>query len=507
MRSSDEVLAAHRADDIRAAERPVLARLPEGTLMDKAAAALTSVCAEVLRTNCGGVYGRRVVLLVGSGNNGGDALLCGAQLQGRGSQVIAVLLGARTHERGLRLLRAAGSRIVDARGPAGEAAAKAALAKADLVLDGVLGISGRPGLSGVSERLAGSVPTEAAVVAVDMPSGLDPDSGEVDGVFIRADVTVSFGALKPCLLLPPATHVAGRVVHVPVGIDDGLPDRPAVRRLTASGVAARWPVPSHAGHKFTRGVLGVVAGSDRYPGAAVLAVLGALRAGVGVVRFVGPAQVTDHVLRAAPEAVPGLGRVQAWLLGSGVESDPGQDEAIAAALDSGLPCVVDAGALSACVRERAAGVRKAEADQMLLTPHAGELARMLTQIGEQVSRSEVEAGPARHARLLAQKVGATVLLKGPTTVIASPDGWLSSQNDGVSWLATAGSGDVLAGIAGALMAQGVNAMDAGAMAAFVHGRAGHRAATGGPIAAGDIAAHTPATIADLLAQTAPHRAR
>jgi NAD(P)H-hydrate repair Nnr-like enzyme with NAD(P)H-hydrate dehydratase domain len=186
-----------------------------------------------------------------------------------------------------------------------------------------------------------------------------------------------------------------------------------------------------------------------------------------------------------------------------VEADQGQDEAIGRALASGLPCVVDAGALAECVRQRHGGVRAARADAVLLTPHAGELARMLGMLGHAVTRSDVEAKPMNHVLWLAGEADATVLLKGPTTLIAGPDGWLSSQNDGPAWLATAGSGDVLAGIAGALMATGIGAMDAGAMAAHVHGRAGARAGNGGPIAAGDIAQATPATVAAMLR----HRAR
>ena len=168
---------------------------------------------------------------------------------------------------------------------------------------------------------------------------------------------MTFGSFKPCLLLPPASHVAGRLVFVDVGLAGELPTEPVVRRLTVNGVAARWPVPARTDHKYTRGVLGVVAGSDTYPGAAVLAALGAVRTGVGIVRYIGPPRVTDHVLMAVPEAVPGLGRVQAWLLGSGVESDAKQDSAISQALDSGLPCVVDAGALEECIRRRVAGAR------------------------------------------------------------------------------------------------------------------------------------------------------
>jgi hydroxyethylthiazole kinase-like uncharacterized protein yjeF len=200
--------------------------------------------------------------------------------------------------------------------------------------------------------------------------------------------------------------------------------------------------------------------------------------------------------------VPGVGRVQAWLLGSGVEDDADQDAAIDTALDSGLPCVVDAGALEACVRRRVGGTMPVSADRLLLTPHAGEAARMLGILGHVVTREDVESRPMHHALWLAREVDATVLLKGAITLIAGPTGSLYSQNDGPPWLATAGSGDVLAGIAGALMAGGVGASDAGAMAALVHGRAGIRASNGGPVAAADIADCTPATVADLLQGTA-----
>ncbi|MFI2270370.1 bifunctional ADP-dependent NAD(P)H-hydrate dehydratase/NAD(P)H-hydrate epimerase [Micromonospora aurantiaca (nom. illeg.)] len=467
--------------------------------MDKAAARLAVVCVDLLRERRGGVNGRRVVLLVGPGNNGGDALLAGARLRQRGVRVDALLVGKRAHGRGLAALTSAGGNVIDASTDVGFAQALSTLADAELVMDGIVGISGSSGLRAPAGALVEGIPVGAVVVAVDLPSGVDPDSGETPGPHVHADVTVSFGALKPCLLLPPAAHAAGRVVEVSVGIESGLPAQPVVRRLTSAGVAARWPVPGRSAHKYTRGVLGVVAGSDAYPGAAVLAVAGAVRAGVGIVRFVGPAGVTDHVLRAVPESVPGWGRVQAWLLGSGVESDPGQDEAIDRALDSGLPCVVDAGALAACVSRRAGGTRPVAANNLLLTPHAGELARMLELLGHRVTRAEVEARPLHHVLWLAGEADATVLLKGPTTLIADPQGVVSSQHDGPAWLATAGSGDVLAGIAGALMATGVEAMDAGAMAAHVHGRAGGRASSGGPIAAGDIATATPATVAEMLA--------
>jgi NAD(P)H-hydrate repair Nnr-like enzyme with NAD(P)H-hydrate dehydratase domain len=172
-------------------------------------------------------------------------------------------------------------------------------------------------------------------------------------------------------------------------------------------------------------------------------------------------------------------------------------------LDSGLPCLVDAGALDVCIRRRVDGNRPVGAEGVLLTPHAGELARGLTLLGHDVHRAEVEAQPMFHALRLARAADVTVLLKGAVTLIADPAGQLFSQNDGPPWLATAGSGDVLAGIAGALLAAGVQACEAGALAALVHGLAGARASDGGPISAGRIAAETPATLAALLTLNEP----
>lgn len=141
-------------------------------------------------------------------------------------------------------------------------------------MDGIVGDRGSGGLRSPADELVAAIPTGVPVVAVDLPSGVDPDTGEVSGPHVRADVTVTFGSYKPCLFLPHASHVAGRLVFVDVGIGGEPPTQPFVRRLTRVGVAARWPVPARTDHKYTRGVLGVVAGSDTYPGAAVLVALG-----------------------------------------------------------------------------------------------------------------------------------------------------------------------------------------------------------------------------------------
>jgi ADP-dependent NAD(P)H-hydrate dehydratase / NAD(P)H-hydrate epimerase len=203
--------------------------------------------------------------------------------------------------------------------------------------------------------------------------------------------------------------------------------------------------------------------------------------------------------------------VQAWLLGPGVANDEsaGDDQpaAIAAALEADQPCVLDAGALTLLVQhlqnERDARVADSQipdcSDRLLLTPHAGELARLLTDLGDgPVERGDVERQPYRHALRAAERTGATVLLKGATTLVVRPDGRARSQAEAPSWLATAGAGDVLAGIAGALLAAGLSPFDAGAVAALVHGKAAAAASGGGPIVAGDVADHLRTTLATLL---------
>ena len=273
-----------------------------------------------------------------------------------------------------------------------------------------------------------------------------------------------------------------------------------------SDVAEHWPVPDAGDDKYSRGVVGVVAGSEAYPGAAALVVSGAAQAGAGMVRYVGPRRSQDLVLTVRPEAVVHgsadaagtLPRATAWVVGPGVTDFPEQDAAIAAVAASGLPMVADAGALASIAVARAAGSRDAMADRVLLTPHAGELIRALAALRHDVTRADVERDRAGHARLLAETARATVLLKGAVTVIASPGGSIVWLPEATPWLATAGSGDVLAGIAGTLLAAGVRAREAGACAAWIHARAAALASGGGPITALAIADSLPRAIAGVL---------
>lgn len=245
-------------------------------------------------------------------------------------------------------------------------------------------------------------------------------------------------------------------------------------------------VPGPDDDKYSRGVAGFVTGSARYPGAAVLGVEAALHTGVGMVRYLGPGRPTRLVLQRRPETVTADGRVQAWVVGSGQDPENRDDELLGRALAQDVPVVVDAGALDR--------VRDA-VGPAILTPHAGELARLLG-----VERADIVADPDVAAERAARELGATVLLKGHVSRIASPDGLRHRVTAPTTWLSTAGSGDALAGILGALVAthpQG-DLADLAATACVLHGLAGERASGGGPFTILDLCAQLPAVIAALL---------
>ncbi|MDX3540668.1 NAD(P)H-hydrate epimerase, partial [Streptomyces sp. MB09-01] len=374
---------AYSVETVRAAERELMARLPEGALMQRAAAGLAAVCAGLPAR----VYGSRIVLLVGPGDNGGDALYAGARLARRGAAVTAVPMDPeRMHAGGLAALRAAGGRVEEA-----------VPQRADLVVDGLLGIGGRGGLRPAAAALVERIPQGVPVVAVDLPSGVDADTGEVAGPAVTADVTVTFGAYKPGLLIDPGASRAGVVRLVDIGLE--LPS-PQVEALQHADVAGLLPVPTASSDKYRRGVVGIVAGSAQYPGAAVLAVAGALRGGAGAVRYVGPA--AEAVLARYPETLIGPGRVQAWVVGPGLGTDEDGAAALWFALDTDLPVLVDADGLTmlAAHPDLVAG----RSAPTVLTPHAGEFARLA---GSPPGDDRVGA-----TRRLADALGATVLLKG-----------------------------------------------------------------------------------------------
>ena len=498
------MISAYTGAQVREAEKPYLDDVrgsgAGAVLMQRAAYGLANAVVSGLRRRGQRLYGSSVAVLAGKGNNGGDGLFAGALLARRGMRTTAVLTAGVAHDAGLAAFRKAGGHAVVL--AADNVAELAALAGgADVVIDAILGTGARGGLRGHAAALVEALDRSrpALVVACDIPSGVDADTGEAHAPVLAADLTVTFGAAKAGLLADPGADFAGSIRVIPIGIEEGLP-WPALRRFEAEDLSALLPRPQRRAHKYTRGVLGVVAGTAAYPGAAVLACKGALAAGVGMVRYLGPPDVADLVRQACPEVVCGAGtvadaHVQAWLVGPGLDdSDEVQLQRARDAVDSGLPTVADAGALPA--------LPDVLAPQVILTPHAGELAALLQRLGVDLDRAAVEASTLGAARQAASLTEATVLLKGATTVVASPFQDFYSQAEGTAWIATAGSGDVLAGVIGALLAQlgadvgrfGERGIDPderwaaiAAMAASVHGRAGVLASGGGPVTATGIA--------------------
>lgn len=577
--------SSYSADVVRQLERPLL---DDGVpLMRMAASAVARVTLSLLDDEDLDVEDARVTVLAGAGDNGGDGLYAGAELAREGAQVTAVAVGRSLHEDAFRAFVRAGGRVLvldpaaDISGctsgfSAGEAgerlqAAVECARGAHVVLDAMTGIGVVGALRGVAGTLASSLgmdgvlPDKPAlpnndpsadlplVVAVDAPSGVGVDDGSLPGPYIPADVTVTFGAMKPCAMVPPASYACGRITLVDFGFDVDVDDAVPFAEMTDGDfVADSVRLPSLADGKYSRGVVGLVTGSARYPGAAVLSARAAACANVGMVRYLGPQRAQDMILAVLPEAVLGKGRVQSWVVGSGVlaegdvaSGDDMQRATIAALLDhyaledgdgsrneraEGMPpIVVDAGALDLLPCH--------VVPQVVITPHAGELAALLNRLdadmADVVSRQWVEARPLRAALRAHELTGATVLLKGAVTIVVGADGDGNTRiilsGRAPAWMATAGSGDVLAGVLGALLAQQDDMLsddpalvpEVAAAAAYMHGLAGamasgseqrgwHRphlyghagktpaSAIGHPIVAGDVVAAVPRAFGELL---------
>jgi hydroxyethylthiazole kinase-like uncharacterized protein yjeF len=465
--------------DVRAAERAAMAGRAPGALMACAARALAVEAAALI----GFSYGASVALLVGSGDNGGDALFAGAELSRRGARVTAVLAEPqRAHSAGLAALRAAGGRVVDS---ADSAASDTAITNTDLLIDGLVGIGFSGALRGRPAILAElAAQAHAPVLAVDIPSGVDPATGQTQGPAIRAHTTLCMGALKAGLFVGHGRQHAGQVIVVDIGLGPHLPSA-SVYRLTEPDVTALLRRPGAGDTKYSRGVVGVVAGSAQYPGAAQLAVGSARLGGAGAVRYAGHA--AEAVLGRWPEVLATAtaqeaGRVQCWVIGPGL-GDTGQAvDQLEFVLGQPVPVLVDADGLNLLAgRLELLSTRRAPT---ILTPHDGEFERLFGPIGGD------RIGAARRA---GADSGAVVLLKGDATIVAEPAGRCFVNPTGVPELATAGSGDVLSGLIGSVVAAGAQTTTdapavslAAAVGAYLHGQAGARAALDGPVCALDL---------------------
>jgi len=459
----------YRVEAIRAAEARAFADIDPFVLMQRAAAGLATAILRRLERP----YGSRVLLVVGSGNNGGDALFAGVWLAARGVQVSCWRVAESVHPAGWAALQDVGGREVDA------IAALSLLTRVDAVVDGVAGIGSRPGLSQPVALFAQAcADLEVPVVAVDLPSGLAPEPPFGEAPHFEAELTVTFGGYKLCHLLEPARSACGDIELVDIGLT--LSD-PEVHRWTPAEVAAAWPVPDASSDKYARGVVGLDTGSAEYPGAAVLGAAGAIYAGAGMVRYLGPPQVRPRVLDAFANVVGASGRVQALVIGSGW-GDRKDGGVLARAMRTGVPMVIDADGLRHLPLPGRPNV--------VLTPHAGELAFLLG-----LERAEVAADPLTAVHSAAERTGCTVLLKGATQYVATPGlATVEVAVPGPAWTAQAGSGDVLAGIIGTLLAAELAPATAAVVGASVQAMVA--AANPGPLPPQDLVRRLPAWIAE-----------
>jgi hydroxyethylthiazole kinase-like uncharacterized protein yjeF len=461
------------------------------TLMENAGRAVAREARNLLGA------GRRVVVLCGPGNNGGDGFVAARYLGEGGAEVHVALLGERAALKG--------DAAVMAQRWGGDVAplSPVAIKGADVVVDAIFGAGLTRPMSGVAAEVVEALNASAVpVLAVDVPSGLDGSTGQALGPVVEATRTVTFFRRKPGHLLMP-----GRALCGPVVVDDiGIPDRVLVDigvQAWANAPAlwsTEFPWPRLDGHKYSRGHALVVSGPVAHTGAARLGARGALRVGAGLVTVASPldaiavnaAQLTAIMLTAFDGAA-GLGRIledkrkNAVLLGPALGVGPPTRQLVGAALASGAATVLDADALTSFAETPDAlfaAVVSDAARPVVMTPHDGEFARLFpgSAAGCKLAR----------ARAAARRSGAVVVLKGPDTVVAAPDGRAAINDSAPPWLATAGAGDVLGGFVVGLLAQGMPAFAAACAAVWLHGSA---AAAFGP---GLIAEDLPETLPKVL---------
>lgn len=456
---------------------------------------LMEAAAEALCETLGRVYPEweRVAVVCGPGNNGGDGLAAARLLAGRGVAVALFTLGLPARYTGdcaSNLARALAARLTPislaARG--GFAALTRALADADGVVDALFGTGLSRALSGSALRAVRAINGAGRpVVSADVPSGLSSDGGALAGAAVRAGLTVAFGAPKLCHVLPPSSDLCGRVVVADIGIARAVLEKRARRMWLAEESDVRTLLPPRPldSNKATFGRLAIVAGSRGKAGAAILAARGALRGGAGLVTVFCAESLEALVVGALPEAMtfglpesggalsergaPALLRAlagfDAALVGPGLGTAPGTVRLLEEVLSRArLPIVADADALNAFAGRPAFFAKRRAAT--VLTPHPGEGARLLA-----TSAAVIQADRLGAARELARRARAVAVLKGAGTLVAAPSGEVAVNPTGTPLLATAGSGDVLAGLIGALLAGGLAPRAAAVAGAWLHGAA------------------------------------
>lgn len=458
--------------------RTIAAGTPGIELMERAGQAVAERAAAI-------AAGRgRVAILCGPGNNGGDGFVAARLLRERGHEVRLALLVAHETLKGDAALAAQrwNGKIVSV---------QEALANADVILDALFGAGLARDLDGEAQAAVDAINASGKpVIAVDLPSGIDGRTGKIRGTAVQATESVTFCRRKPGHLLSPGRDYCGRVTVADIGITDATVK--SVNPTTFANEPALWkekfPRPRRDGHKYDRGHVVVVSGPMHATGAARLAARAALRAGAGLVTVAAPKPALP-VLAASLMAVmvreangaKGLGKLLADQRMNTVVLGPGQGvgkptrDMVVTAARAKRNLVIDADAITSFAgasEALAKAIRTAPAT--VLTPHEGEFEKLF---GAKAKLLSLDSKVDR-ARAAAKALGATVLLKGPGTVVAAPDGRASLCSNAPSWLATAGSGDVLAGIVAALLAQGMPAFEAASAAVWLHGEAGQVAGPG-----------------------------
>ncbi len=460
--------------------------------------------------------GSTVAVLCGSGNNGGDGYVCARWLRELGWDARVYLARGRRGGEGeaalhLRLYERLGGPVVEITDAASLAAAREEILGAPIVVDALLGTGLERDVTGHMAQVIELVnQARGLTISVDVPSGLGADDGRTFGVAVRADVTVTLALRKLGLVTHPGSELAGEVRVVDIGIPRRLTERHGVAAflLEEEDAAALVPRRARGAHKGSHGHVLVVAGSPDKPGAAALCTGGALRGGAGLVTLAAPPAVHAAVVGLHPEAMvttfdagatgaeqalAGLADgKRALVIGPGLSTTPAAGRLVRHAIESlTLPIVVDADALN----HLAGGWPSTSSGPRVLTPHPGEAARLLGSDTRAVQADRVGA-----ARRLAAMTSAVVVLKGARTVVAAPDGTVTLNPTGNPGMGTGGTGDVLAGVIGALLGQGLAPLPAARLGVYVHGRAGDLAAAERGevgLVAGDLLGFLPAALAIL----------
>jgi hydroxyethylthiazole kinase-like uncharacterized protein yjeF len=450
--------------------------------------------------------GRRVVVVAGPGNNGGDGFVAARHLAERGCSVQVSFVGDPKRLKGDAALAA--ERWSGPTAPA----TSAALADCDLVIDALFGAGLDRAVEGLPRAMIAAMNASAApIIAVDLPSGVNGTTGAVMGAAVNATQTVTFFCRKTGHLLLPGRLHCGVILVADIGIPASVLEtiKPRTYANDPELWGAAFPQPRAGGHKYSRGHAVIVSGGLSTTGAARLAARGALRAGAGLVTIASPpdalginAAASLAVMVRQVDGAAGLAafladkRRNAVLLGPGGGVGPAMREQVAAALASAAAVVLDADALTSAADDLAglvAMIAKRTGRDTVLTPHEGEFARLFKVIHEDHN----VPGKLEKARLAARSSGATLLFKGADTVVAAPDGSASIADNAPPTLATAGSGDVLAGMIDSLLAQGMPAFEAASAAVWLHGEAAN--AFGPGLIAEDLPEALPAVYRRLFA--------